>query len=106
MLTPLERRQALQDRHPTWRPMTISQALDRAVADFPDRPLIVTDQREYSYREVQRWSRDLAAGLIAEGVRAGDHVALVLGNFPAYVAVKYAIARIGAGAVPINFLLP
>jgi fatty-acyl-CoA synthase len=39
------------------------------------------------------------------GVAAGDHVAVVLGNFPAYVALKYAIARIGAVAVPINYSL-
>jgi fatty-acyl-CoA synthase len=105
MLTPSERRQALEQRHPQWRALTISQALDRAVAEFPQRPLIITDEREYSYEDVQRWSRELAAGLMAEGVRAGDHVALVLGNFPAYVALKYAIARIGAVAVPINFQL-
>jgi len=105
MLTPLQRRNALEDRHPIWRPMTISQALDRAVAEFPARPLIITDEREYSYRELQRWSRDLAAGLISEGVQPGDHVALVLGNFPAFVALKYAISRVGAVAVPINYLL-
>jgi fatty-acyl-CoA synthase len=105
MLTPSQRRQALEKRHPAWRPMTISQALDRVAAEFPERPLIITDQGEHSYQEVQQWSRELAAGLIAEGVLPGDHVALVLGNFPAYVAVKYAISRIGAVAVPINYLL-
>jgi fatty-acyl-CoA synthase len=105
MLTPSQRRQALEKRHPAWRPMTISQALDRVAAKFPERPLIITDQGEHSYREVQQWSREIAAGLIAEGVLPGDHVALVLGNFPAYVAVKYAISRIGAVAVPINYLL-
>jgi fatty-acyl-CoA synthase len=105
MLTPLLRRKALEERHPAWQPMTISQAFDRVVAEFPERPLIVTDQGEHSYLDVQRWSRELAAGLISEGVRPGDHVALVLGNFPVYVALKYAISRIGAVAVPINYLL-
>src|ERR1700756_4745923 len=105
MLTPSERRQALEDRHSVWRPMTLAQSLDRAAAQFPERPLIVTDQRQYSYRQVQDWSRELAAGLIAEGVLPGDHVALVLGNFPAFVALKYAISRAGAVAVPINYLL-
>ena len=105
MLTPSQRRQALEQRYPAWRPMTVSQALDRVAAEFPERPLVITDQREYSYQYLQQWSRDLAAGLIAEGVQPGDHVALVLGNFPDHVAVKYAISRIGAVAVPINFLL-
>jgi fatty-acyl-CoA synthase len=105
MLTPLLRRKALEERHPAWQPMTISQAFDRVVAEFPERPLIITNQGEHSYLDVQRWSRELAAGLISEGVRPGDHVALVLGNFPVYVALKYAISRIGAVAVPINYLL-
>ena len=38
-------------------------------------------------------------------MQIGDHVAVVLANFPEYVAVKYAIARAGAVAVPVNFAL-
>jgi fatty-acyl-CoA synthase len=85
--------------------MTLSQALDAAVAQFADRPLVITDARTYSYREIQEWSVALAAGLVERGVQSGDHVAVVLANFPEYVAVKYAIARANAVAVPINFAL-
>lgn len=85
--------------------MTISQALDTATTEFGDRTLVITDQRHYTYRDMQGWSRQLAAGLIAAGVQVGDHVAVLLANSPEYVAVKYAIARIGAVAVPINYLL-
>ena len=85
--------------------MTLAGALDAAAARHPDRPLILTDERTYTYREVQHWSRRLAAGLIATGVQPGEHVALVLANYPELVALKFAIARAGAVAVPINFLL-
>jgi len=34
-------------------------------------------------------------------VKAGDHVAVILANYPEYVAVKYAIARAGAVAVHV-----
>lgn len=85
--------------------MTLSQSLDAAAERFTDRPLVITDSRTYSYREIQEWSVALAAGLVERGVRSGDHVAVVLANFPEYVAVKYAIARAGAVAVPINFAL-
>lgn len=85
--------------------MTLSQSLDDAAAEFGERPLVITDAQAYSYRDIQTWSRALAAGLIERGVQAGDHVALVLGNFAEYVAAKYAIARIGAVAVPINYSL-
>ena len=73
--------------------------------EFPDRALVITDERAYSYRDIQSWSRDLGAGLIARGIQAGDHVAVILANFAEYVAVKYAIARIGAVAVSVNYLL-
>jgi fatty-acyl-CoA synthase len=105
MLTPEQRRAALEARHPVWISRTIAQALDAAVTEFPDRPLLITDSRTYTYRDIQQWSRALAAGLIESGVQVGDHVAVVLANLPEYVAVKYAIARAGAVAVPVNYAL-
>ena len=50
------------------------------------------------------WSVQLAAGLVNKGVKPGDHVALLMANFPEFVAVKFAIAMVGAVAVPVNFL--
>ncbi len=94
MLTPLQR-----------RAKTLSQALDSAALAFSERPLVITESQTYSYRDMQNWSRTLAAGLIECGVHAGDHIAVVLANFPEFVAVKYAIARAGAVAVPVNFAL-
>jgi fatty-acyl-CoA synthase len=105
MLTPEQRRAALEARHPVWISRTIAQALDAAATEFPDRPLLITDSRTYTYRDIQQWSRALAAGLIESGVQVGDHVAVVLANLPEYVAVKYAIARAGAVAVPVNYAL-
>jgi fatty-acyl-CoA synthase len=105
MLTPLQRRAALEARHPTWRARTLSQALDSAAVEFAERPLVLGESQIYTYRDMQIWSRTLAAGLIECGVQAGDHVAVILANFPEFVAVKYAIARAGAVAVPVNFAL-
>jgi fatty-acyl-CoA synthase len=103
MLTPEQRRAALEARHPVWHSRTIAQALDAAATEFAERPLLITDARTYTYRDIQHWSRALAAGLIESGVQVGDHVAVVLANFPEYVAIKYAIARVGAVAVPVNY---
>jgi len=98
------RQQELWRRYPTWRPRTLDQMLDTITAEFPDRPYVVTDQRSWTYRDVQSWSERIAAGLVAAGVRPGDHVGLLLANYPEFVAVKFGIARAGAVAVPINFL--
>jgi fatty-acyl-CoA synthase len=65
----------------------------------------MTQGASFTYVEMQSWSRRMARGLIECGIRVGDHVAVVMANFPEFVAVKYAISRIGAVAVPVNFAL-
>jgi fatty-acyl-CoA synthase len=101
---PDERRRALEARNPTWQSRTIAQALDAAAAEFPDRPLVITDDRTYTYRDIAEWSERLANGLIALGVEPGEHVALIMANYPEFVATKFAIARAGATCIPVNFL--
>jgi fatty-acyl-CoA synthase len=78
--------------------------LDAAAAEFPTRPYVITDTQTWTYSDIQAWSERLAAGLLAAGVQPGDHVAMLMANHPEFVAVKFAIARVGAVAVPINFL--
>jgi fatty-acyl-CoA synthase len=99
-----ERRAALAERFPTWTPMTVSQVLDAAAERFPERPLVITDEHEHSYVDIREWSRAIAAGLIAQGIEPGDHVAMVMANHPEFVATKFAIARAGAVCIPINYL--
>jgi fatty-acyl-CoA synthase len=99
------RRAALEGRHPTWVPRTISGHFDHAAAQFPDRPYLMTADRIYSYAEIREWSRTIASGLIARGIAPGDHVAMALANLPEFVAIKLAISRVGAVAVPINYNL-
>jgi len=105
MLNPDQRRALLDERYPAWVPMTLAQCLDAGAKQFPDRPLVITDKRTYSYLEIQAWSRAIGAGLISLGVRPGDRVALLMANFPEFVAIKYAAARIGAVVVSVNYLL-
>jgi fatty-acyl-CoA synthase len=98
-----ERRAALQAAHPTWVPRTLAGALAEATERFGERAYVLTDEHSYSYRDIREWSRTLARGLIAFGVAPGEHVAMVLANYPEFVACKYAIASAGAAAVPLNF---
>jgi fatty-acyl-CoA synthase len=99
-----ERRAALEARFPTWEPATLDGFLDRCAAEFPDRPMVITDQRTVSYAEVAGWSRRLADGLVALGVRPGDRVGMLMANHLEFAPVKFAIARAGAVAIPFNYL--
>jgi len=104
LATVAQRQQALRSRFPVWTPRTIDAALDHASAAYPARDYVVTETQSLTYAEVQRRSQRIAAALSELGVRRGDHVAVVLANFSDFVALKYAIARVGATCVPINFL--
>jgi fatty-acyl-CoA synthase len=99
-----ERQAALEKRFPVWEPRRLDQMLDAAVEEFPDRPYVITDERTWTYQEIQQWSIRIAHGLVDSGVRPGEHVAMVMANFPEFVAVKYGIARAGATCVPVNYL--
>jgi fatty-acyl-CoA synthase len=104
-LAPLaDRRAALEARHPTWVSTTLHGALDDAAARWPGRPYVITDDVTYAYADIQAWSLRIARGLVARGIRPGDHVGIEMANYPEFVACKYAISRAGATAVPINFL--
>ncbi len=105
MLNPNQRRALLDARYPAWVPMTVAQSLDASARQFADRPLVITDQRSFSYCDIQAWSRAIGAGLISRGVRRGDRIALLMANFPEFAAIKYAAARIGAVVVSVNYLL-
>ncbi len=99
-----ERQRALAARFPVWQPRTLDQMLAVTAREYPERPFIITDERTFSYRDIDDWASRFACGLAAVGVKPGNHIALVMANYPEFVALKFAIARVGAVAVPINFL--
>ncbi len=71
----------------------------------PTRPLLASSQHEgfaeHSAAEVRREVRDLAAGLIAHGVRPGDRVALLASNGVDWVCGDHGILAAGGVTVPI-----
>ena len=58
-----------------------------------------------THAELDRGARAAAAQLARRGVSAGDRVALMLPNGPAFVAVALGALRLGAIVVPLNRLL-
>lgn len=98
------RQEALESLYAPWRPRTLDQLLDEVTTRHPQRAFVITDERTWTYHELSDWVERLAAGLVAAGVAPGEHIAVVLANYPEFVAIKFAIARVGAVMVPINYL--
>jgi fatty-acyl-CoA synthase len=86
------------------RTCTVGGALDLAAANFPDGDALVYVERglRYSYHELNRACRELAVGLLAMGIRKGDHVAIWANNVPEWVILQFATAKIGAVLVTVN----
>src|SRR5438067_13909908 len=71
----------------------------------PDQMLAVHDDQAVTYREMQEWSAEVAGGLLARGVTAGDVVALLSYNNLEFLATIFAANHLGAIAMPINWRL-
>lgn len=65
-------------------------------------PMLVERDRAVSYAAIAGQAARLAAGLRSLGVRAGDRVAVWMPNVPAWVALFFACARLGAIMVSVN----
>src|SRR5262245_11566657 len=86
---------------------TLSALLDAQVARAPDAEALVFvplrgDVERFTWRALADRAAALAAGLAAAGLGPGDRVALHLGNSPDFLALVFAVARLGATFVPTN----
>src|SRR5271167_5158658 len=87
------------------RRQTLADTLRRSAARVPDRIGLACGATRWTYREFHAVSERLAAGLAGRGVKRGDKVAVLARNSHGFVALRYALMRLGAVMVPINFML-
>jgi amino acid adenylation domain-containing protein len=72
----------------------------------PDAAVLVHDGASWSYAELARKSDTIGAKLIAEGVKPGDLVGLMLGRSPWMVAAMLGVAKAGAAYLPLDPAFP
>lgn len=84
------------------RPQSMYTLLERTVAAHCDSDAVVCGAQRWSYSYLDAEVTRIAAGLAEQGVGVGERVVLFMGNQPAFVAVLFALQRIGAIAVPIG----
>jgi long-chain acyl-CoA synthetase len=71
----------------------------------PERVAVRLGEQTYSYGQLDALAAAVARYLVAQGLEAGDKVALSCPNLPYFPAVYYGILRAGMVAVPLNVLL-
>jgi len=84
--------------------MTIPALLDRAVMRHgaKDAVIYAPTRERLSWHDLKRRSDDVAAGLLALGVKRGDRVGIWAPNCVEWLLVQFGTARIGAILVNIN----
>jgi fatty-acyl-CoA synthase len=90
---------------PAVRRQTIADALRRTALRLPQKLGIVCGNTTWTYAEFDAIVSRLASGLSGIGVKSGDRVAVLARNSHGFAALRFALARIGAVMVPINFML-
>ncbi|MEU3219152.1 amino acid adenylation domain-containing protein [Streptomyces sp. NPDC006971] len=80
--------------------------VERTARRTPDAVALRSDTRDWSYRELDEAANRLANELIARGVTAGALVGLCLERSDVALVSMLAIAKAGAGYVPVDPNLP
>ncbi|ESJ20154.1 acyl-CoA synthetase [Cupriavidus sp. HPC(L)] len=83
----------------------VGDILRRSAQRTPDKTAIVCGDVQWSYRDFDQICDRLVAALSQQGIAAGDRVAILSRNSHAFAAMRFALARLGAVLVPINFML-
>src|ERR1700733_13387172 len=86
-------------------PDTIDALVRHHAAQTATKAMVIDSDRQLSYGELDRTTRDLAAGFLAAGVGKGTRVGLIMPNGVGWVQVAIALTRIGAVLVPLSTLL-
>ncbi len=84
---------------------TLGDLLRRSAARHPDKAAITCGETRWSYRAFDEVCDRVAAGLAARGMGCGDRIAILARNSHAFAALRFAVARLGAVLVPVNFML-
>lgn len=87
------------------RRQTLSDVLCRTRQRYPNKLAIRCGETDWTYAQFDDICSRLAGGLASLKVEPGDRVAVLARNSHAFVALRFALARLGAVLVPINFML-
>lgn len=83
---------------------TIGANLERTVAQWPDREALVevASGRRWTWREFDHAVDQVARGLIAAGIEAGDRIGMWAPNCAEWTITQFAAAKAGAVLVNVN----
>src|SRR5438876_6722729 len=88
--------------HLTYPRRALTEILDTAAVDVPDRPATAFLGAELTFQQIKDRSDPFAAALAGLGIAKGDRVGIMLPNCPQYIVAAFAVLRLGAIIVNVN----
>ena len=85
--------------------MNLAHTLTQAALKWPEKTALVFEGRRWTYAEWNRLVNKAANAFRDAGIAKGDRVAILTYNLPEQVTAFYALLKIGAIPVPINYRL-
>lgn len=82
---------------------TLGDVVQRNARHFPNREAVVQGDVRLTHAQVNSRANRLAHSLRALGVQPGDRVALLARNDYRFIEIYFALSKIGAIFVPLNF---
>jgi fatty-acyl-CoA synthase len=87
------------------RRQTLADLLRRTAKRLPNKPGLICGTTSWTFAQFDAVVDRVAAGLAKQGIAQGSRVAVLARNSHAFAALRFALARLGAVLVPINFML-
>ncbi|GIP63249.1 acyl-CoA synthetase [Virgibacillus pantothenticus] len=84
---------------------TLGDTLSRTADRMPDKNAITYKSITLTYKDLNHLVNQTAHAFLAHGMKKGDMITVMSKNSLDFVIVNFALARIGAVMVPINYLL-
>ena len=84
---------------------TIGEILASTARKLPDKTVIICDDRQITYQELNARVNQLAHGLLQNGINKGSKVATLMYNSIELVEIYFALATAGIVGIPLNFRL-
>ncbi|HNX60031.1 MAG TPA: AMP-binding protein, partial [Spirochaetota bacterium] len=83
---------------------TLGDVFEDQVALYPDQDFVIYPDRDlrFTFRQFDERVNNLAKGLLAIGIKKGDHVGIWATNVPDWLTFLFATAKIGAVLVTVN----
>ncbi|CDO02844.1 Long-chain-fatty-acid--CoA ligase [Oceanobacillus picturae] len=84
---------------------TLGDLLERTKERNPDKNAIAYKGEWITYSELDNMVNQTANAFVNAGMKKGDHIVIMSKNSQDFVTAMFALARIGAVMIPVNYML-